>query len=45
MKTLFLTALLSWCLLDVKAQNHTKMETLQKEDSLVISETLENSYF
>jgi hypothetical protein len=45
MKTLFLTALLSWCLLDVKAQNLTKMETLEKEDSLVISEKLENDYF
>lgn len=45
MKTLFLTALLSWGLWDVKAQNLTKMETLQKEDSLVISETLKNRYF
>ncbi len=45
MKTLFLTALLSWCLLDIKAQNITKMETLQKEDSLAISEKLEHSYF
>ena len=45
MKTLFLTALLSWRLLDVKAQNLKKMETLQKEDSLAISEKLENSYF
>ena len=45
MKTLFLFALLSCCLWDVKAQNLTKMETLQKEDSLVISETLEKKYF
>ena len=39
------TALLSWCVWDVKAQTNTKMETLQKEDSLVISEKLENAYF
>jgi len=45
MKTLFLTALLSWCLWDVKAQNLTNMETLQKEDSLAISQKLENAYF
>lgn len=42
---MFLTALLSWCLWDVKAQTNTKMETLQKEDSLVISGKLENAYF
>ena len=42
---MFLTALLSWCLWDVNAQTNTKMETLQKEDSLVISEKLENAYF
>jgi hypothetical protein len=45
MKTLFLTALLSWCLWDVKAQSLTNMETLQKEDSLAISQKLENAYF
>jgi len=45
LKTLFLTALLSWCLWDVKAQNLTKMETLQKEDSLAISQKLEINYF
>jgi len=45
MKTLFLTALLSWCLWDVKAQDLTNMETLQKEDSLAISQKLENAYF
>jgi len=45
MKTLFLTSLLSWCLWDVKAQNLTNMETLQKEDSLAISQKLENAYF
>src|SRR5690349_11497052 len=45
MKTLFLTALLSWCLWDAKAQNLGKMETLQKEDSVAISEILENNYF
>lgn len=39
------TALLSWCVWDVKAQTNTKMETLQKEDSLVISGKLENAYF
>ena len=42
---MFLTALLSWCLWDVKAQNLTNMETLQKEDSLAISQKLENAYF
>lgn len=45
MKILFLTALLSLSLLDVKAQTSIKMETLQKEDSLVISEKLEKAYF
>ena len=45
MKTLFLITLLSLSLLDIEAQNLTKMETLQKEDSLAISQKLENSYF
>jgi hypothetical protein len=43
MKTLLLTALLSCTLLVIKAQNSKKMETTQ--DSLAISEVLENHYF
>ena len=43
MKTLFLTAFLSCTLLVLKAQNLKKMETNQ--DSLAISQALENDYF
>jgi len=43
MKTLVLTAFLSCALLVVKAQNLKKMETTQ--DSLAITQVLENSYF
>src|SRR5882672_1723932 len=42
-KTLLLTAFLSYTLLVTKAQNSKKMETTQ--DSLAISQVLENSYF
>jgi quinol monooxygenase YgiN len=44
MKALFLTAFLSCTLLVSKAQNLKKMETNQ-EDSLAITEVLENRYF
>jgi hypothetical protein len=43
MKTLLLTAFLSCSMLVVRAQNSKKMETTQ--DSLAISQVLENSYF
>jgi hypothetical protein len=43
MKTLLLTAFLSCSMLVVKAQNSKKMEATQ--DSLAISQVLENSYF
>ena len=44
MKTLLLTAFLSWSLLVSKAQNLNKMET-QKESIAVISQLLESRYF
>ena len=45
MKTVLLPALLSlWLWGDIKAQNTTKMETLEK-DSLAIAQTLEGAYF
>jgi quinol monooxygenase YgiN len=44
MRTLFLTAFLSCTLLVSKAQNVQKMET-DHEDSLAITEVLENRYF
>jgi hypothetical protein len=44
MKTVLFTALLSLWLWGVKAQNTTKMETLEK-DSLAIAQTLEDAYF
>lgn len=44
MKTLILTALLSFILWDSKAQNSIKMES-QQQDSLAISQVLEGSYF
>jgi quinol monooxygenase YgiN len=44
MRTLILTALLSFILWDSKAQNSIKMES-QQQDSLAISQVLESSYF
>src|SRR6266568_499643 len=44
MKTLLFTAFLSCTLLVLKAQNSKKMDTNQ-QDSLAISQTLENIYF
>ncbi|MDB5155206.1 MAG: nuclear transport factor 2 family protein [Mucilaginibacter sp.] len=44
MKTLFLTAFFTCALLVLKAQNFNKMEN-NRQDSLAISDVLENHYF
>lgn len=44
MKNILFTAFLFCCWWNAKAQNHSKMET-QQNDSLAISQVLENYYF